>query len=458
MFKEFFQKAILNEMSRASDRVLGTDSDDNLIWYVGNFIKRAEKSGKKPTISQLNKYLEAHGFDWERASRTLGLPSHVTQARLNVAALKARFGGDITNVTDRTNAGKDEYDTLIDLFDEFYEKKSNNENIDDIIDTPEFKKLCDLFKYDEEKAQEVFGTHFDTAKRWLKPYTMDDYANSDEAVIDQFWLYHRKKKAGDEEATLPPETITRLREILSDKDRAVALIGNEGMFYYMAKELSKLNARSFGNSDDDTLTFGEDDIVYRDESYHQGGLREFILNEKTDEAFNMMMSRQFCTAIKQNLDEIYIASPVDTRAANKIKLIRRGAGGAYQFDVKITNEGTITINDDSMAGGFMVTQKDGSKKFIPTGRKNFFETRKTGLSAIPEVIAWLSENYDKYQKSNEASKLRSSGVNTSAVARQRASGTPRRTGPKRVTDMMRRHGISDVSAFLRNGGNIKDLI
>lgn len=464
MFKKFFQKAILNEMSRASDRTLGKDSDENLLWYVNNFISRAEKAGKKPTYSQLKKYLEAHDFTWDRVSTTLGLPSFASQARLNVAALKTRFGAQMSNVTDVTNANKDEYDELIDLFDLFYEAKSGNddERLEEITSNPKFQKLVDLFKYDTEKAQEVFGSHFDTAQRWLKPYTMDDYANSDEALIEEFWLYHRKKKAGDTSATLSNEKIMRLREILSDKDRAVALIGNEGLFYYMAKELSKLFVRNSGVGEDDDFDFTDDDETaptYRAESYRSNGIRAF-LNEKTDEAFNTMMTRQFCTAIKQNLDEIYIASPAETRAANKIKLIRRGGGGAYQFEVKITNEGTITINDNSMAGGFMVTQKDGTKKFIPTGRKQFFETRKTGLSAIPEAITWLSENYDNFEKSNEAARLRSNGVNAGAIARQRATGssTSRSKGPKRVTDMMRRHGISDVSAFLRNGGNIKDLI
>ena len=462
MFKEFFQKAILNEMSRASDRTLGKDSDENLLWYVNNFISRAEKAGKKPTYSQLKKYLEAHDFTWDRVSTSLGLPSFASQARLNIAALKARFGEKMTDVTNTTNANKDAYDELIDLFDLFYEAKSGNddERLEEITSNPKFQTLVDLFKYDTEKAEEVFGSHFDTAQRWLKPYTMDDYANSDEALIDEFWLYHRKKKAGDTTATLPNDKIMRLKEILADKDRAVALIGNEGMFYYMAKELSKLFVKNSGVGDDELdFDIGDDDgPTYRAESYRQNGIRAFM-NEKTDEAFNMMMTRQFCTAIKQNLDEIYIASPVETRSANKIKLIRRGGGGAYQFEVKITNEGAITINDNSMAGGFMVTQKDGTKKFIPTGRKQFFETRKTGLSAIPEAITWLSENYDNFEKSNEASRLRSNGVNTGAIARQRAgSSTSRNKGPKRVTDMMRRHGISDVSAFLRNGGNIKDLI
>ena len=69
MFKKFFQKAILNEMSRASDRTLGKDSDENLLWYVNNFITRAEKAGKKPTYSQLKKYLEAHDFTWDRVDR-----------------------------------------------------------------------------------------------------------------------------------------------------------------------------------------------------------------------------------------------------------------------------------------------------------------------------------------------------------------------------------------------------
>ena len=122
MFKKFFQKAILNEMSRASDRTLGKDSDENLLWYVNNFISRAEKAGKKPTYSQLKKYLEAHDFTWDRVSTTLGLPSFASQARLNVAALKARFGAQMSNVTDVTNANKDKPGRLGELAKEIEEQ------------------------------------------------------------------------------------------------------------------------------------------------------------------------------------------------------------------------------------------------------------------------------------------------------------------------------------------------
>ena len=170
--------------------------------------------------------------------------------------------------------------------------------------------------------------------------------------------------------------------------------------------------------------------------------RSFIMTEKADEAYNNRITNRICAEIRDIMGDIYIATPTGSRSANKIQLIRRGKGGAYQFELRINSDGTISVTDNSQAKGFIKTLDDG--------------TKKTNDAGVTELIEWLTDNYDKYEASNGAARDRRDGI-TQAARTSSAMGT-RRTGPKRVTDMMRRHGISSVSDFLRNGGNIRDLI
>lgn len=183
--------------------------------------------------------------------------------------------------------------------------------------------------------------------------------------------------------------------------------------------------------------------------------RTFIMTEKADPAYNQMLNRRICSEINVQMGDIYIPSPDTNRTASKIKLTRRGASGAYQFEVRINNDGTLCVEDNSQARGFVKLREDGTKQFIMLNAKEYFTSKKTGIAAIPELIAWLKENYDKYETINAASRDNRDGI----TARARNQYTSKANkGPKRVTDMMRNHGISDVSAFLRNGGNIRDLI
>lgn len=201
---------------------------------------------------------------------------------------------------------------------------------------------------------------------------------------------------------------------------------------------------------------GEEEYKAPNKAVGSSTFRSFIMTEKADEAYNQMITNNICSQIRDIMGDIYIASPSGTRTANKIRLIRKGGGDAYQFELKINNDGTITVADNSNARGFMRTQKDGTKKFILLNTNEFFRTQKTGMAGVNEVIEWLTDNYHKYEAANAAARDRREGITPAA---RRVSSTPRRSqGPRNVTDMMRKHGISDVSAYLRNGGNIRDLV
>lgn len=201
---------------------------------------------------------------------------------------------------------------------------------------------------------------------------------------------------------------------------------------------------------------GEEEYKASNRAIGSSTFRSFIMTEKADEAYNQMITNKICTMIRDVMGDIYITSPSGTRTANKIRLIRKGGGGAYQFELRINSDGTISVTDNSNARGFMRTQKDGTKKFILLYANEFYRTQKTGSAGVNEVIEWLTDNYDKYEVANAAARDRREGITPAA---RRVSSTPRRSqGPRCATDMMRRHGISDVSAYLRNGGNIRDLI
>ena len=183
--------------------------------------------------------------------------------------------------------------------------------------------------------------------------------------------------------------------------------------------------------------------------------RSFIMTEKADEAYNRRITNKICSEIRGIMGDIYIATPTGSRSVNKILLTRRG-GGDYQFELRINDDGTISITDNSEARGFMRTLKDGSKKFIMLNTNEFYRTKKINDSGVAELIEWLMDNYDEYEAVNAAARDRREDIDP--VARRSSSDAAGRTGTRDVTDTMRRRGIGSVSDFLRNGGNIKDLI
>ena len=183
--------------------------------------------------------------------------------------------------------------------------------------------------------------------------------------------------------------------------------------------------------------------------------RSFIMTEKADEAYNRRITNKICSEIRGIMGDIYIATPTGSRSANKILLTRRG-GGDYQFELRINDDGTISVVDNSEARGFMRTLKDGSKKFIMLNTNEFYRTKKINDSGVAELIEWLMDNYDKYEAVNAAA--RDGMEDSDLAARRSSSAAARRTDTRGVTDMMRRRDIGSVSDFLRNGGNIRDLI
>ena len=183
--------------------------------------------------------------------------------------------------------------------------------------------------------------------------------------------------------------------------------------------------------------------------------RSFIMTEKADEAYNRRITNKICSEIRGIMGDIYIATPTGSRTANKILLTRRG-GGDYQFELRINDDGTISVVDNSEARGFMRTLKDGSKKFIMLNTNEFYRTKKINDSGVAELIEWLMDNYDKYEAVNAAA--RDGMEDSDPAARRSSSAAAGRTGTRGVTDMTRRRGIGSISDFLRNGGNIRDLI
>ena len=183
--------------------------------------------------------------------------------------------------------------------------------------------------------------------------------------------------------------------------------------------------------------------------------RSFIMTEKADEAYNQRITNKICSEIRGIMGDIYIATPTGSRSANKIRLTRRG-GGDYQFELRINDDGTISITDNSEARGFMRTLKDGSKKFIMLNTNEFYRTKKINDSGVAELIEWLMDNYDEYEAVNAAA--RDGREDIDPAERRSSSAAAGRTGTRGVTDTMRRRDIGSVSDFLRNGGNIRDLI
>ena len=183
--------------------------------------------------------------------------------------------------------------------------------------------------------------------------------------------------------------------------------------------------------------------------------RSFIMTEKADEAYNRRITNKICSEIRGIMRDIYIATPTGSHSANKILLTRRG-GGDYQFELRINDDGTISVVDNSEARGFIRTLKNGSKKFIVLNTNEFYRTKKINDSGVAELIEWLMDNYDKYEDVNAAARERMEDIDPETS--RSSSVAAGRTGTRGVTDTTRRRGIGSVSDFLRNGGNIRDLV
>ena len=243
-----FKDYVLTEMSRASDRTLGKKSLENLLYILTDFLK---KDGD-PTYNRLSKFIEEYGLDWDTVAKQLNIsPS------LKTSKKKAQLEYLIINVANKNNIDldidrlsveedKDEADHNIDLFWNYYRAKheADRETVKAIESNPDFDTLVNWVKdkdstIEGETAEQAFGRHYETVLRILKPFLMDNWEGSPEQAIEEFWDWHRAKKAG-KDYKLSKETLERLAAIL-ESDNAMYYFDN--FYYYVAKEVGNMLGR-----------------------------------------------------------------------------------------------------------------------------------------------------------------------------------------------------------------------
>ena len=243
-----FKDYVLTEMSRASDRTLGKKSLENLLFILTDFLK---KDGD-PTYNRLSKFIEEYGLDWDTVAKQLGIsPSLKTskkKAQLEYLIINVANKNNIDLDTDRLSVeeDKDEADHNIDLFWNYYRAKheADRETVKAIESNPDFDTLINWVKdkdstIEGETAEQAFGRHYDTVLRILKPFLMDNWEGSPEQAIEEFWDWHRAKKAG-KDYKLSKETLERLAAIL-ESDNAMYYFDN--FYYYVAKEVGNMLGR-----------------------------------------------------------------------------------------------------------------------------------------------------------------------------------------------------------------------
>jgi hypothetical protein len=243
-----FKDYILTEMSRASDRTLGKNSLENLLYILTDFLK---KDGD-PTYNRLSKFIEEYGLDWDTVAKQLNIsPSLKTskkKAQLEYLIINVANKNNIDLDTDRLSVedNMDEADNLIDWFWTYYRAKheADREAVKEIENEGGFDSLVYWVKNKDktvegETAEQAFGRHYDTVLRILKPFLMDNWEGSPEQAIEEFWDWHRAKKVG-KEYTLSKETLERLATIL-ESDQAMYYF--ENFYYYVAKEVGKMLGR-----------------------------------------------------------------------------------------------------------------------------------------------------------------------------------------------------------------------
>lgn len=246
-----FKNIMLNEMSRASDRTFGKNSINNILYILRDYTKKLAREGKTQiTYNALRKFLESYGLDWNQAAKAMKIPPAFGTSKSRVDLLNfvksvakqnnIDLNADIASVDSK----KDYYDELIDLFWDYYEAVNDREKsrIDDITTTPDFIQLIKLFKENPDIAEDIFGRHIDTARKYLQKFIMgEDYDGSPEEAIDLFWDWHRDKKAGDI-YNLDKKVLEKLAEIL-ESENAIEIVGDKGLYFYMAKSVGEMLGR-----------------------------------------------------------------------------------------------------------------------------------------------------------------------------------------------------------------------
>ena len=245
----------LNEMSRASDRTLGAGSNENLLFMLSDWKKTYDRSGKKPTMGQLKKFLDENGYSWEQvASADSELPATISSSSARkfdlqylLDCLEDTVGSTSTALHDRVNAGKDSYDKLIDTFWDYYEKVHDGADTSEIVRSDNFQVLLSLFTNDEEKAREIFGRNFEKAQGYLAKFLDPDFETSPRGLLSAFWDWHRARKAG-EDIDFDPDKAEKLAELLEGPNPE-QYFSNKGLYFFVNRVVGNMVGRQLFPAD-----------------------------------------------------------------------------------------------------------------------------------------------------------------------------------------------------------------
>ena len=251
------KRAKLNEMSRASDRVLGHDTAENLLYMLADWKKQYDRTGKRATLGQFVKFTTENGISWDLVSGLglPGLPSTEPPTRstkpLNLEAmisvLEDQLGQDVSDVRNRVDLGKDDYDKLIDTFWDYYEKNRDGEDVSALVDSENFQALIRLFAEEPETAQEIFGRNYDKANSKLQRFINPD---SPSALIGEFWDWYYAKKAG-RDIDFDPEKAEKIADLLETPNAKEEIFGGNGSYYTVLRTISNIVGRQLGQRDAD---------------------------------------------------------------------------------------------------------------------------------------------------------------------------------------------------------------
>ena len=251
------KKAKLNEMSRASDRVLGHDTAENLLYMLADWKKQYDRTGKRATLGQFVKFTTENGISWDLVSG-LGLPglprtepptrsSKALNLEAMISVLEDQLGQDVSEVRNRVDLGKDDYDKLIDTFWDYYEKNRDGEDVSALVDSENFQALIRLFAEEPETAQEVFGRNYDKANSKLQRFINPD---SPSALIGEFWDWYYAKKAG-RDIDFDPEKAEKIADLLETPNAKDEIFGGNGSYYTVLRTISNIVGRQLGQRDAD---------------------------------------------------------------------------------------------------------------------------------------------------------------------------------------------------------------
>lgn len=249
--------ANLNEMSRASDRVLGHDSVENLLYMLADWKKQYDRTGKNATLGQFAKFIQENGISWDLIDglELPGLPRTEPTTRSSkridleaiIASLQEELGQDVSDVRNRVDLGKDDYDRLIDTFWDYYEKNRDGEDVSGIVDSENFQALVRLFADDPDTAREVFGRNFDKANSKLQRFIDPD---SPAALIGEFWDWYYAKKAGHD-VDFDTEKAEKIADLLETPNAKDEIFGGSGSYFTVLRTISNILGRQLGQRDAD---------------------------------------------------------------------------------------------------------------------------------------------------------------------------------------------------------------